>query len=767
MLKRTRSLLLLPVLLLSACSSPSSVVGTVPPPLTVPVSGPSRSLGLFEITFIGGGTQPLSVTARPAGIQGQSLTDQPAVSLALLARANFDQAGNRNYQATFGVTNTSGTALTNLTFLAVSTPRTIAGTPVSTFQKFDGTAADPAIATQLKPSQPKILDGTNPLINQRLALFQAYTEAEVSTSTLSHPAGVSDIFPYGFVTAIPGSGSRTLPAESATGQVTFSFDLPLQSSAQANPFKVSIMVEAYTDSIPTVTQGPDELGTADTASVQARISTLQAQFPGTPVLLKSVGCPAGGSPVAQRLSSLRTAGTADAPTAMLGNTTPLLSLLGLSANPAAAAGFLDPETSFEPSFDQPLASAGGFAVRGLQSGPLTNASSGPALKGTRPLFAGEEVEQVLSSDLTGQTNGGHLCAPVVSRFRVRTKAESAAGFQGQVAYGVGSTPYSIALADIDGDGRLDLVTANSGANTVSVLLGQSGGTFAPQVTYGVGAGPVSVALGDVNSDGRLDLVTANSGGNNVSVLLGQSGGTFAPQVKFYRVGNYPYSVALGDVNGDGRVDLVTTNVNDSTVSVLLAQSGGTFAPQVTYGVGSSPESVVLGDLNGDGRLDLVTPNYAGNTVSVLLGQSEGTFAPQVTYGVGSNPASVALGDLNGDGRLDLVTANYGANTVSVLLGQSGGTFAPQVTYGVGSRPISVALGDVNGDSRLDLATANANGNTVSVLAGQSGGTFASQVMYGVGSTPFSIAQGDVNGDGRLDLATASYTGNTISILTKN
>jgi VCBS repeat-containing protein len=239
-------------------------------------------------------------------------------------------------------------------------------------------------------------------------------------------------------------------------------------------------------------------------------------------------------------------------------------------------------------------------------------------------------------------------------------------FQSQTTDVTGSTPYSVAIGDLNGDGKPDLVASNYGSNMVSVLLGNGDGTFQPQTTYATGDNPRGIAIADVNGDGRLDLVVANLTANTVSVLLGNGDGTFQPQTT-YKTGGFPVSIAVGDVNGDGKPDLVVANALSGTVSVLLGNGDGTFQPQVTYATGSFSNFVAIGDLNGDGKPDLVVTNAQAGTVSVLLGNGDGTFQPQVTYATGAFPYSVAIGDLNGDGRPDLVTANAGANTVSVLL----------------------------------------------------------------------------------------------------
>src|SRR5882724_37144 len=229
----------------------------------------------------------------------------------------------------------------------------------------------------------------------------------------------------------------------------------------------------------------------------------------------------------------------------------------------------------------------------------------------------------------------------------------------------------------------------------------------------VGRGPFSVTSGDFNGDGKLDLVTASSRDNNVSVLLGNGDGTFQAAVN-YSVG--AFSVTSGDFNGDGKLDLVVAG-GPNNVSVLLGNGDGTFQAAVTYSVGpvgTSPFSVMSGDFNGDGTLDLVAANTGSNNVSVLLGNGDGTFQAAVSYPAGSGPRSVTSGDFNGDGKLDLAVtwaSQSGASSgVSVLLGNGDGTFQAAVGYSVGpfgtSTPFSVTTGDFNGDENLDLVTAN-------------------------------------------------------------
>jgi YD repeat-containing protein len=335
-------------------------------------------------------------------------------------------------------------------------------------------------------------------------------------------------------------------------------------------------------------------------------------------------------------------------------------------------------------------------------------------------------------------------------------------FVAKTDYAAGRSPSSVTLGDVNGDGQVDILTSNYSDDSVSVRLNNGDATFSPAVNYTVGSGPESVALGDVNSDGNLDLVVANYGyGSDVSVLLNNGDGTFRAKTD-YTVASNPKSVALGDVNSDGRLDLVTANYSDSSVSILLGNGDGTFAAKVDYLVGDVPSSVALGDVNSDGRLDLVTANYSDSSVSILLGNEDGTFATKVDYAVGTNPSFVVLKDLNSDGRLDLVTSDYYG--VSVLLNNNG-TFATKTDYEVGSNVKSVAVGDANSDGHLDLFTTSFNDDSVSVLLGNGTGVFdpEKRLDFAVGNAPSSIALSDLDADGDLDFVTANYDGNNVSV----
>ena len=341
-------------------------------------------------------------------------------------------------------------------------------------------------------------------------------------------------------------------------------------------------------------------------------------------------------------------------------------------------------------------------------------------------------------------------------------------FAPAASFGTGVGPVSLAIGDLNGDGYLDLATANS-AGTVSVLLGDGTGSFGPATDYGAGLDPTTIVVADVNGDGHRDIAVTNRniggpGPGSVSVLLGTGTGMFGPAASFGDPSG-AWGIARGDLNGDGHTDLATSS---GTVSVLFGDGTGGFSPATTVSPFVGALMIAAGDLNGDGRPDLATANFFNPTVSVLLNNGTGGFAAPVDFTVGTFPSSIAIGDLNSDRHADIVAGNGGSNSVSVLLGNGAGSFAPATNFATGQGPSSVAIGDLNVDGYPDLAVSN-NGvfggpGSISVLLGDGAGGFAPSLSFAVGSVPTSVGIGDLNRDGRGDVVTADYFPRTVSVL---
>lgn len=339
-------------------------------------------------------------------------------------------------------------------------------------------------------------------------------------------------------------------------------------------------------------------------------------------------------------------------------------------------------------------------------------------------------------------------------------------FQARQTFAAGAGTESAIAADVNGDGKLDIVTANYTSNNVSVMLANGDGTFQAQRSFAVGNNLRSVQAGDLNGDGVLDLVTgAPQAVGGTRRLLGNGDGTFrAPQL--FSSGNNPHSFVLVDVNSDGALDVVSANASADSVSVHLGYGDGTFQAQKTYAVGPLG-AVRTGDFNGDGVPDLVTVSGVGTTISVLLGIGDGSFQAPQSFTSGQDPRSVVVADVNNDSLADVVTADFSGNTASVLLSNGDGTFQARVSFSVGTNPRAITAADFNGDGVMDLVTTDNGSNTTSVLLGNGDGTFRNRMTLATGTQPYGVVAADMNGDGVQDLLITNFSDNTVSLMLGN
>ena len=329
-------------------------------------------------------------------------------------------------------------------------------------------------------------------------------------------------------------------------------------------------------------------------------------------------------------------------------------------------------------------------------------------------------------------------------------ASAALSFGKPIEFGTEKYPQDEAIGDLDGDGHPDLVVANWGAGTVSVLRGAGDGTFeSPSpFPYGVGGRPDGVAIADFNGDGIPD-VAASSEASGLAVLLGTGGGDFEPAVN-YRTGGAARGLAVADLNGDGQPDIAVVGGGEG-VSILLNNGDGTFASDGSMYVGANSYAIAIEDFNGDGVPDLAVVNLSEDGVAVALGNGDGTFGPPVTYAVGNFPIGIAVGDFNDDGSPDLAVTNTGSESVSILFGTGSGSFGPQVTLPVANTPTGIAAGDLNGDGNVDLAVTNQGERTLSLFLGDGTGSFSSQTTPKTTGSPNQVEIADLNGDGKADL----------------
>ena len=353
---------------------------------------------------------------------------------------------------------------------------------------------------------------------------------------------------------------------------------------------------------------------------------------------------------------------------------------------------------------------------------------------------------------------------------------TAAEFVNQAICSTGSTPqpFSVAVGHFNHDNRSDIVVANSGTDSLGVLLVSGNGTFDRNITYPNGADsqPQYVITCDVNQDQQLDIVSVNSKANSITVMMGESDGTFVNQT-MYSTGNnsHPSAVTSGDWNNDGRLDLVTANEGTDSIGVFFGFNYTTFQSSVLYSGADSlqPFGIVVSDFNNDGFQDVASAFAGSGKIGIFLGCGNGSFTLPTIYPVGNagRPYAIAVSDLNNDDRMDIIFSDAGTHQIGILLGYGNGSFATIRKYSAGGLiPISVAVKDVNNDNRADIVVANIQSGTVGVLLGYGNGIFSSVMLYSTGqeSRPRFLTLYDFDRNGQLDIIVVNSATGIVGVL---
>ncbi len=354
----------------------------------------------------------------------------------------------------------------------------------------------------------------------------------------------------------------------------------------------------------------------------------------------------------------------------------------------------------------------------------------------------------------------------------------------EVVVQVGKGPGPIAVADVNHDGKPDILVANQESEDLSVLLGDGKGHFlpSPHSPFPVGHLPNDIAVGDFNGDGHPDLAIPNDQTPYVTILLGDGkcGFRAAPHSPFStRSRPHPHGAVAADFDGDGKMDVVIDSWGDNRVLLLAGDGAGNLIlPGRFFGVGKRPyERLRSADFNKDGRPDLVTTNLDGNNVTILLGDGKGGFheAAGSPIPAGAAPWAVAIDDINGDGNSDLVVVPYAPDVkdpsqigVTILLGDGRGGFAPMRGSPLPLRgcrgPRGVATGDINGDGYRDIVVSCAESNNIAVFLGSKTGAFQGSTRQFKETGWSGLAVGDLNGDGKDDIVVGNSASGTITIL---
>ena len=283
---------------------------------------------------------------------------------------------------------------------------------------------------------------------------------------------------------------------------------------------------------------------------------------------------------------------------------------------------------------------------------------------------------------------------------------------------------------------------------------------------------IDIATADFNHDGLDDIVSANSGEGSLSILLGLGHSEFKEYVS-YSIGSRIFSALTGDLNSDGNIDIVSVNLNLDNISVFLGLGDGSFERAGTYLTGRLPLVGNISDLDGDGIMDVVTASdpQGAREVSILYGIGDGSFMERIKYRGGRNPVSIGIEDLNNDGNKDIVVLNFLSHNLSIILGKGNRSFEPQESIGLGSttRVSSMVISYITDDHFPDLLIGQGPPHSSVVLyKGRGDGTFKKKKRYKVGSTEFSapgaLNLGDVDLDGKIDIGLIDFGFDEIKVL---
>jgi len=412
--------------------------------------------------------------------------------------------------------------------------------------------------------------------------------------------------------------------------------------------------------------------------------------------------------------------------------------------------------------------------------------------------ASESAQHIIFADInsdgkpdaiTGnQTQGG-----ISILLNTTSTGAAAPSFSSNTDFVSGTQCHGVAAGDINGDGVLDLATANTTAATVSVFLntttpGASTPTLSAKTDLATLTSPYVTLLKDINGDGKLDIIVSEQAGNSIGVFIntttpGASTPTFSARFDFASATG-PTHMTIADFNGDGKPDVAAACNNVGMISVFLntttiGSSTPTFAAHTDFTSGTTVWSVISADFNLDGKPDMVGINRGASSMSVFLnttttGASTPTFGAKTDFTLGSTPIGAVTSDLNNDGKPDIIATARGSAFVSGFIntttpGASTPTFTTRQDFTTPSQPYFVASADLNGDGLKDIGVCTATGNSFSVflntmtLGSTPTVSFSGKTEFATGNSPSYLTSADFNGDGKPDLACTNAQAGASSI----
>lgn len=439
---------------------------------------------------------------------------------------------------------------------------------------------------------------------------------------------------------------------------------------------------------------------------------------------------------------------------------------------------------FSQELNSATLTAANIKVFGSLSGAFTLADLGQeASEGThyvwfglnRTPLPGETLTLILTTGIQNTSNVPMAKAFIRNETIAFTSAQ--AGYEASVAYAAGTDPIKVLAADVDKDGYVDLATLASNSRYVSVRLNNGDGTYAAAEEYdlGVGLAARGGAFGDINGDGHIDMVVANSStGNNLTPILNDGDGTFTVGTAFAATASfYPDFVGFADLDGDGDLDLMLSSqfqyFGSDVAGRMMNNGSGVFSGIGIFPVGAQPVSMTAADVDGDNDLDMAAANMNGNSVTLLINNGTGGFSTTRTLTSDLNsPRHIAFSDLDDDGDLDMYVANHNGNNILKFLndGNAGSTapfffFPTPVSTGASTFPNTVTFADTDADGNTDMVVAGAD---LFIFPGNGSGGFDAMETVALDFGPTSMVVADLTGEGSADFAFIDPAGDELEVM---